>query len=78
MDFDTYVIASFGHGPALYLFVAYSYIMLLAGTLELVRQVIIAQPEFRSQIFLLLFGVIINWVGNIIYVSGANPIPDLD
>ena len=78
MDFGTYVIASFGHGPVFYLFVAYSYIMLLAGTFVLVRQAVIAQPEFRSQIFLLLFGVIINWVGNIIYVSGANPIPDLD
>jgi PAS domain S-box-containing protein len=52
--------------------------MLLAGTIVLIRQAIKAQPEFRSQTFLLVFGVMINWVGNIIYVSGANPIPDLD
>lgn len=78
MDFGGYVIAAFGHGPVFYLFVAYSYIMLLAGTVVLVRQAVKAPPEFKSQTFLLIFGVTINWVGNIIYVSGANPIPDLD
>jgi PAS domain S-box-containing protein len=78
MDFGTYVIASFGHGPFFYLFVAYSYFMLLAGTVVLIRQAVKAQPEFRSQTFLLVFGVLINWAGNIIYVSGANPLPDLD
>lgn len=78
MDFNSYQIAKFGHGPAFYLFVAYSYLMLLAGTIVLVRQAVTAQPEFRSQTFLLVFGVLINWIGNIIYVSGANPIPDLD
>jgi len=78
MEFGTYVIASFGHGPVFYLFVAYSYIMLLAGTMILVRQAVQSQPEFRSQTLLLVFGVAVNWVGNIIYVSGANPIPDLD
>ncbi|HSO10782.1 MAG TPA: histidine kinase N-terminal 7TM domain-containing protein [Anaerolineales bacterium] len=77
-NFGSYVIASFGHGPVFYLLVAYSYIMLMAGTVVLVRQAVKAQPEFKSQTSLLVFGVMINWVGNIIYVSGANPIPDLD
>jgi PAS domain S-box-containing protein len=78
MDFGTYFIASFGHGPVFFMFVAYSYLMLIAGTVVLVQQAVKAQPEFRSQTFLLVFGVAINWVGNILYVSGANPIPDLD
>ena len=78
MDFGSYVIAKFGHGPVFYMFVAYSYIMLVAGTVVLIRQAVQAQPEFRSQTFLLIFGVAVNWAGNIIYVSGANPIPDLD
>ena len=77
-NFGSYVMASFGHGPVFYLFVAYSYFMLLAGTVVLIRQAVKVQPEFRSQTFLMVFGVMINWVGNIIYVSGANPIPDLD
>ncbi|MBK9926128.1 MAG: PAS domain S-box protein [Anaerolineales bacterium] len=78
MDFGTYSIAAFGHGPVFYILVAYSYLTLIAGSVVLVRQAIKSQPEFRSQTFLLVFGVAINWVGNIIYVSGANPIPDLD
>ena len=74
----SYVMASFGHGPAFYLFVAYSYIMLLGGTIILVRHALRVQPEFRGQIFFMLFGVIVNWLGNIIYVLGFNPIPGLD
>ena len=77
-DLGSYVAASFGHGPAFYMFVAYSYVMLLAGTIMLVRHAVKVQPEFRGQIFFILFGVMINWVGNMIYVLGANPIPDLD
>lgn len=77
-DFGTYTMAVFGHGPAFYVFVAYSYLLLIAGTVVLVRQAVQAQPEFRSQTLLLVFGASINWIGNILYVSGANPIPDLD
>lgn len=71
------VMASFGHGPGFYLFVVYSYVMLFAGTVVLVRQAF-SQPRFRNQTLLMVFGVTINWVGNILYVSGANPIPYLD
>jgi len=78
LNFDSYMIAVFGHGPVFYLFVAYSYIMLLVGTIALLHQAGKAQPEFKNQTILLVIGVSINWVGNIIYVSGANPIPDLD
>ncbi len=77
-DFGSYVMASFGHGPAFYLFVAYSYVMLLAGTVILFRQAVRVRREFRGQTFLMLFGVMINWVGNMVYVLGINPIPDLD
>lgn len=77
-NFDTYSMVSFGHGPVFWLFVAYSYVMLLAGSVVLIRQAIKAQPEFKGQTILLVFGVLVNWAGNIIYVSGANPIPDLD
>lgn len=76
-QFGAFVMASFGHGPAFYLFVTYSYLLLLGGTVVLIRQSMI-QPRFRGQTLLLVFGVMINWAGNIIYVSGANPIPGLD
>lgn len=77
-NYDSYVMASFEHGPAFYAFVVYSYLMLLAGTIILINQAVKAQAEFRGQSLLLVFGVLINWVGNIVYVSGANPIPGLD
>jgi len=77
-SFGSYVMAIFGHGPIFYLFVAYSYVMLLVGTVVLIQQAVKSQPEFKGQAFMLAFGVVINWAGNIIYVSGLNPIPDLD
>jgi PAS domain S-box-containing protein len=52
--------------------------LLLAGTVILIYQAVKARPEFRGQSSLLVFGVLINWAGNIIYLSGANPIPGLD
>ena len=77
-DFGSYVMASFGHGIGFWLFVVYSYCMLLAGSIVLIRQAVKAQPEFKGQTILLVFGVLINWIGNIVYISGANPVPDLD
>ena len=76
--FGTYIMVSFSHGPAFWVLLAYSYSMLLAGAVVLIRQAIKVQPEFKGQTILLVFGVLINWIGNIVYVSGANPIPDLD
>jgi PAS domain S-box-containing protein len=77
-DYGSYLMASFGHGPVFYAFVAYSYVMLFGGTIILINQAIKSRREFRGQTLMLVFGVLINWVGNFIYVSGANPIPDLD
>ena len=77
-DFGTHVMAFFGHGFAFYLFVVYSYGMLLAGTALLVRQAVKVHAEFKMQTFLMIFGVMVNWAGNILYLSGANPIPGLD
>jgi PAS domain S-box-containing protein len=77
-DFGLYSMASFGHAPAFYVFVAYSYLMLLGGTALLIRQAVKAQPEFRGQIFFILFGVLVNWAGNMIYILGASPVAGLD
>ena len=77
-DFGTHRMAYFGHGPAFYLFVAHSYSMLLAGTALLIRQAVKVHAEFKMQTFLMVFGVMVNWTGNILYLSGVNPIPGLD
>jgi PAS domain S-box-containing protein len=52
--------------------------LLLLGSL-LVVQALITSPElYRGQAGSLLAGVVIPWIGNLLYVSGLNPFPGLD
>jgi PAS domain S-box-containing protein len=73
-----YYLLSLGHGGAFWLLVAYSYILLFFSTVIIVRRVYSSPSEFRTQSFVILAGAGITWLGNIIYVSGLSPLPNLD
>jgi len=68
----------YGHGIAVWLGVAYSYILLLIGAILLVRATLRAPLLYRRQIGVLLTGMALPWVGNIIYMLGLSPFPGLD
>jgi PAS domain S-box-containing protein len=57
---------------------AYSYLVLLLGTLLLVRALIRSPKLYRRQVAVLLMGVLAPWVGNALYLSRLNPFPHLD
>ena len=57
---------------------AYSYILLLAGTLLISRSIISLQELYRGQSIALIVSVLAPWAGNILYLSGLGPIPGLD
>ncbi|MBK9945044.1 MAG: PAS domain-containing protein [Kouleothrix sp.] len=65
-------------GPAFWLHTVYSYALLLAGTIVLLRTFIRMPPAHRRQAGALLVGVSAPWIGNALYLSGANPFPHLD
>ena len=66
------------HGFWFWFYWIYSNILLLAGTLFILRSFNRTKGLFRRQNIILLIAVLTPWVGNILYVTGLSPIPNLD
>lgn len=70
--------AVYYHGVAFWLAAAYSYTLLLAGTLLLLLSVVQHHDVYRRQASVLVAAVLVPWIGNITYLSGISPLPGLD
>lgn len=56
----------------------YSYSLMLAGSIILLRHALRAQRLYRMQVSTLLLGIIVPWLGNIAYIFNLTPFPNLD
>lgn len=65
-----HALARYEHGVWFWVFVAYAYIILLAGTLILIFRTIQLPAEHRRQTVFLLIGAAIPWAANIAYLTG--------
>ncbi|MDI7259691.1 MAG: histidine kinase N-terminal 7TM domain-containing protein [Thermodesulfobacteriota bacterium] len=65
-------------GPWFWIHALYSYILLLLGTILLVRVFLRSPHLFRGQTGGLLIGVLTPWTGNALYLSGLNPFYNVD
>jgi diguanylate cyclase (GGDEF)-like protein/PAS domain S-box-containing protein len=61
----------FQHGPAFFVAAGYNYLLLLAGSLFLVRAILSWPQLYRRQAAALLLGVAIPWLGNLLYLAGV-------
>lgn len=75
---DGYFMLALGHGVAFWLLIAYSYALLLIAFIHLVYRVVNSPPEFKKQAYIILLGGGVTWLGNIIYILGLSPVPQLD
>jgi PAS domain S-box-containing protein len=66
------------HGPWFWVYIAYSYALLAIGTFVGVRSFSRMKGLYRGQIATLLIAVVAPWLGNILYISGLSPVPQLD
>ncbi|HSJ89567.1 MAG TPA: PAS domain S-box protein, partial [Anaerolineales bacterium] len=66
------------HGLWFWVYLFYSYVLLLAGTIFIFQALYRTKGLFRRQNIILLIAVLMPWVGNVIYVSGFSLIPNLD
>jgi PAS domain S-box-containing protein len=66
------------HGPWFWVHAAYSYVLLLVGTLVLVLALWRSWPAYRRQAGVLVLGILAPWAGNALYLSGHSPVADLD
>lgn len=65
-------------GPLFWFFVAYSYLLLLLGTLLLIIELIQQSSIYRFQISFVIAGLLFPWIGSLFYVFGIGPIHNLD
>lgn len=66
------------HGIWFFIHTAYSYLLLLAGTILLARILWRRRGLYRGQVVAMLVAVLAPWVGNVLYLTGNSPIPYLD
>lgn len=67
------------HGPWFWVHSVYSYVLLMIGTVIIVlRSIWRKQGLYRRQAAALLVAVLAPWAGNVLYLFGLSPIPNLD
>ncbi len=66
------------HGAAFWIHTAYSYLLLLLGTILLFRTFVCSPTLYRRQAGAILVGMLVPWAQNALYLSGLNPFPYLD
>lgn len=75
---DDVQVMVFQHGPAFWALIVYSYSLLLFGSVKMVLGMLDSFYHHRRQIGLLLVATLIPWFGNLVYITGLNPLPELD
>ncbi len=66
------------YGPAFWVFTAYSYILLLVGTVMLIWTLVRAPDLYKRQLAAASIGALIPWVSNVIYNFHLSPVPGLE
>ena len=66
------------HGPAYWVYTAYSYVLLAACTGLLWTHALRSSALFSGQSRFLLAATLLPWVFNLVYISGRSPVPNLD
>ena len=59
------------HGIFFWIFTAYSYSLIALSTFWLIKMAVTSQQLFRFQVYTLLVGVLVPWIGNVIYLTKA-------
>ena len=66
------------YGPAFFVHAAYSYLLLLAGTILLGQAFFRAKGLYRKQLEIVLVGAVIPWLANIVYVFPLDAFSNFD
>ncbi len=68
----------YDHGIGFWVEWAYSYLLMLVGTILLVQTTLRPPRLYRRQAKVMLAGAAMPWVGNLLYIAGLVPLPGLD
>jgi PAS domain S-box-containing protein len=78
VDEGGYTLLSVGHGIWFFVYMAYSYAILLVGTLLIGQALIHAAPPYRAQIGVVMLATIVPWIVNVLAISRLIPLPNVD
>jgi PAS domain S-box-containing protein len=78
INFNNNLVFAVDHGTFFWIYAAYSYILLIIGTIILVQRAVTARGAHRSQAAVMVLGTAVTWLGNIVYLTGLSPIPEID
>lgn len=73
-----FAMLKLSHGPWFWVNLVFSYLLLVASTVLLIRWLLRSPALYRQQATVLILGVLGPWVGNVLYVSGLSPFTLLD
>jgi PAS domain S-box-containing protein len=62
------------HNVGYWIFLVYSYIVILAGSLQLVKTLVYSRRVYRQQIKTLVFAIFVPLLGGALYMYGVNPL----
>jgi PAS domain S-box-containing protein len=74
----TFSALALTHGLWFWIYWTYSNLLLLAGMIFVLRSFNRTKGLFRRQNVVLLIALLTPWLGNVLYVTGLSPIPNLD
>ena len=76
--FGPLVTLDFGRGPWFWVFMVFSYSLLLLGSIKLAVSLFGVVKLQRWQIILALLAILLPWMGNVLYITGLSPEHFLD
>ncbi|MBE3065077.1 MAG: PAS domain-containing protein [Spirochaetes bacterium] len=71
-------MAIYSHGPWYWVALAYYFALVFSGAVMLVRTALRSAALYVSQTVVLLAGLLVPWIGALIYLLPVNPFPGLD
>lgn len=66
------------YGPGFYIHTFYSYILIMTGTIILLKKLIRLPRVYRNQAIIMTFAVLAPLIGNILYIAGISPSEHID
>ncbi len=66
------------HGLAYYLLIVYSYVLMAIGTVNLLQTALNSHSLYRWQVVVVVAAALLPWFGNLVYVLGISPWPEID
>ncbi len=77
-DSGPFLALQVSHGSWFWIHFGYSYLMLLLGTILIGIAAVRTTRIYRRQALAVLLATLFPWAGNVLYLAGLNPIPQLD